>query len=213
MVGGAPDYMKAAIEETDVLIQEGPGWDKRMARRFQEVANGSYAAFKEALEGVERQKHVNPEVGAWNEFYYKALYESGVRVGLADYPKGHPNVTDELGISTAIHGRDQILGIYAKRDRYMLASTVEKISELRRMVPDIQSKSPLRVLMIFGAAHYAVHDALVAAAEEQGVTPYSSRLLFQESADFVSPSITPQERAKASQLATDYQNWLRTPED
>lgn len=223
MVGGAPDYMRNAFEETDILIQEGPGWDKAMAREFQNIANGSYTALKSALEGVERQKRDAPGLAEWNGHYFRQLYESNVRLALADYPKGHPKAGDEIRLlrKAAIVSDEELFPVLAQRDSYILATMADKVSELRRMVPDIQSKSPLRVLMLFGASHYAVHDALAAAAEEQGVAPFDSKLQFQESAALMfdyenlayGVDVRRQALADARQRATDYQNWLRTPED
>jgi len=214
MIGGAPDYMREAFEGADVLVQEGPGWDKALLRQLQDIANGSYTALKGSLESLEQQRKDAPGMADWNEFYFRNLYESGVRVVIADYTKDHPRAEDERKL---LHGggalnQEAVRRIFANRDRHILTSMVGKISELRRMVPDIRDRSPLRVLMLFGAGHYAVHDALAAAAEEQGVTSFSSRLLFQESAALVLGSDSPDQEAAARQRATDYQDWIRTPE-
>lgn len=215
MIGGIPDYMRGALEEADVLVQEAPGWSRKFARQLQEVANGSYTALKQSIEEAEEHRQHNPGVGEWNEFYFRQLYDSGVRVVLADYPKEHPKVEEERRLLNGglVKDRGAAHNIFAQRDKYMLTSMVEKIHELRSKVPDIQAKSPLRVLMLFGAAHYAVHDALAAAAEEKDIASFSSRLLFQESADLVVDFGPPELQALSRQLATEYQNWLRTPAD
>lgn len=211
---GEPDYAGEVLAEADVFVHEQMGWTKELARLVQGVSNGSYSALKETLEQLEWQKQHTPGASAWNELLYRQLYESKARVVMPDYPNGHPKL-DKIGL--AVNGKkdtDATHRLFVDRDKFILASMCAKIVELRRMVPDIRTKSPLRVVMIFGVAHYAVHDALAAAAEDQGVESFSSRLLFQESADLATgrPEDA-EELVRSKQQLVDYQNWLRTPED
>ena len=211
-----PDYLDEVIGDADIFLPESPGWNNNDLTKLQRVANGDFKARQKALEQNEMHKRNTgtPGQNEWMSHVYKALYGSRVKVALVDFPARHPtnSIIRSIMRQGSLQLTEPIMQLFAKRDNHILEAMVNEIDRLKHDKRLVR-KEVVKVLAIFGTAHYAVHDALAECAQESEGSTFSSTLLFEENAGF-NPSARsgylPMEQAGPRKDIIAYQNWLRT---
>ncbi|HSX53346.1 MAG TPA: hypothetical protein VLF90_03175 [Patescibacteria group bacterium] len=213
---GEPDYLKEVLTDTDIYMPEFAGWDAELKKRLNRVARGDYKALVKVRQEHQRQgteKHTN--MARYKSAADEALYNTGVRVELVDYPHKHDDLVewDRWHRGRRAHN-EEAYPMYLGRDQHILDSLVSAIQRLRTDDSKIAARVPLRIVMAFGLAHLSLQDALAHAAAEQGITTFQSRKLFEETPTLRSNSLT-LNGSEAAELndrfshIVGYQNWLR----
>lgn len=228
-----PDYLEGLIADSDVLFYEEFAWSARTAKRLQRLARGESRAKEQTLlidEQLAREDESRSPMevrhGEWDKVFHRALFRSGVRVVLPDYPETywpaksgqHERTLVDWSLALA-DGRkppDKGFLTLAERDRFILGNVCRAIQELRSD-PKLKARDPLRVLMAYGIMHMAIPDALAFTAQESGVDSFTAQSLFEVQApgQVLGTNVRQQDRLIADRGlergVVAYQNWLRRP--
>ncbi|MFI5270985.1 MAG: hypothetical protein ACHQT9_02995 [Candidatus Saccharimonadales bacterium] len=211
--GGTPDYVSDLLTMTDVIFLEQVGWTTELRRRLQGVADGKYVEMKKTREELERQKKINPGNAGWDEAVYEQLYESKVRVVMPDYPKGHRGSIKPKASRWTSANETELWATLRDRDEFNMINICKSILELRRAVPAIAEKRPLRGLMLAGMGHMAIADGIAFAAQLQDASSVNVTKLFEPGTLIREGGGEDVQRLDdAHNFVARYQTWLRSPD-
>jgi hypothetical protein len=220
------DYASGLFEENYLLFLEGYGWDAASQKRFQRISRGYANALEEeraiSEDEIEHGSPFQKNNALWNLSVTQALYESGVRVMLADVPlrdiqsDGPTKLSTYTGaavrfVENAVVGlpvAEKDLVVFAERDVAIARAICTGIPKLRRDDPKLNPHETLLAVGMYGTAHVqSIADVLTALAVEQDTDSFTVRTRYE-----IDPpgggSVT--EAVGAAQMVQFYADWLRT---
>lgn len=213
--GSDTAYIRDLACESDVVFIEMVEWANVDAKNMQALANGKQSALKASYEQLRIGTHQESEAALWLANVHSQIFGTKVRYLPTDYPKGHPNMAKFHAMVNGQSGLiTQHFPLLLDRESYVASHVTGKIAELRKHIETIRAKSPLKVTLFLGAAHYAVAETLSNLAAQVALGDFTTRIMFDDAAD-----LSPNEYVSSAvsetgiQLMVDYQNWLRTSEN
>jgi hypothetical protein len=228
---GEPDYAEAVLKGADVFFYELMGWTPELQKRLQRIAGGDWNSRNKQRDIDSLSAQSSDEQVAfqaqWDMALHAALYMSGVRVELPDYPHNHRgfNPDDYLIIGDSHQDNDPTRDIdtfrlWQRREQFNLDSICSSIAAIREGRSKLVSKSPLKVVAVYGWLHNSISDALVAAAAAQGIDSFKAQSMYQavdlarieQYFEADGAAVLREDYAAINLFSVNYCNWLRTPD-
>ncbi|HEY5442584.1 MAG TPA: hypothetical protein VIJ68_03535 [Candidatus Saccharimonadales bacterium] len=221
------DYLQALLLKADVFFCEEVAWTPPAQENLQHIANKDFRALQRqqsiADREIKSQHWQNVYQTKWAKAVYSALYGSQVQVVFADYPANHPEI-ESGGVARYRQAFAQWQNnespevnsypVFLRRDSYILRAICDSIAQLRTEAGSkLTTKSPLRVLALYGGQHLGVFDALMAGARSQGVESMHGRAQFSACDIDQLDSELRKKYEEYDDRTAQYLNWLRVPEE
>jgi hypothetical protein len=223
------DYASELFEENYLLCLEGYGWNQASQKRFQRISRGYASALEEeraiAEAEIKSGSLFRKNNALWNLSVTEALYESGVRVAIADvsledarsgrlskpavYTNAAVRVAENAVIGLPVAERDLV--VFAERDVAIARAICASVPKLRRDDPKLNPDETLKTVGMYGTVHVqGIADALTTLAAKQGTDSFTVRTRYEVDDPHCNPLTSAIAAVGAAQMVQFYSDWLRS---
>jgi hypothetical protein len=202
---GLPDYVDEVLSETDAFIPELPGWNAQTPKQLSRMTRGDYDALTRFIDAANWLKQSDPGAYEYSTFLMRAAYRAQKPILLVDYPDG--DKFNRVNRAMDRPNVDAMWPVHKAREQFILeglATTVKTFRETARRTP----RSPLRIAMLYGAAHMAISEGVSIAASQHGIDLSVTREFEDSLVSLQSAADNP----VAIPILIDYQTKLRMDE-